>query len=72
MENVASRRSLSMLGGDKLSNKMAHKPHYLKPNDSVAEILTQRDRFNQVIVASKKRTVVASSVRHSLNRSALL
>ncbi|TNV81584.1 hypothetical protein FGO68_gene11118 [Halteria grandinella] len=70
--NVASRRSLSMLGGDQISNKMAHKPHYLKPNDSVAEILTQRDRFNQVIVASKKRTVVASSVRHSLNRSALL
>jgi hypothetical protein len=38
---AASRRSISMAGVEiPVNQKMAHKPNYLKPSDSIAEILT--------------------------------
>lgn len=61
--------------------KMAAKPHPLRPSDEVLgkatplnhiEVRTQRDRFNQVLIQSKKRARLAVSLRQSLTRSTLL
>jgi hypothetical protein len=76
-QHHGSTRSQSMVAGA----KMAAKPHPLRPSDEVLgkpslahplEIRTQKDRFNQVLIQSKKRARIAVSLRHSLTRSTLL